>query len=268
MSDIIDPVKTNEASAENVTPKNIHAGHRKRLRERYARSGMDDFADHEILELMLTYAIPRVDVNDRAHRLIERFGSVAGVLDALPEELCEVDGISDGAAQFLTMLPSLFRRYALDKCEPGKPLDTLAKMGDYLHALYTGITFERVYLLLFDNSMRLIDCCHLDDGAVNCSKVTIRKVAELSLRKHASCAVLAHNHPMGLAIPSGADMEVTRNVDSALEIIGVPLLEHIIVTENSYAPILRHNKGILRASPITGMIDKAFYERFYGEELR
>ena len=245
--------------------KSIHAGHRERLRERYARSGMDDFADHEVLELMLTYAIPRVDVNQQAHRLVERFGSVAGALDALPEELCEVDGIGPGAAQFLTMLPCLFRRYALNKCEPGEPMDSAGKIGEYLQAKYTGITFERVYLLLFDNSMRLIDCCHLDDGAVNSSKVTIRRVVELCMFKHASCAVLAHNHPMGLAIPSGADIEVTRSVENALEAGGMTFLEHIIVTENSYAPILRHHKGVLRASPITGMIDKDFYQRFYGE---
>ena len=244
-----------------------HAGHRNRLRERFVRSGLDDFADHEILELLLTYAIPRVDVNGHAHRLIDRFGSVANVLDALPEELAQVDGIGPAAVKFLTALPAVFRRYALNKSSPGNPLDTMAKLGEYLHALYVGVTFERVYLLLFDNGMRLIDCCHLDDGAVNCSKVTVRKVAELCLRKHAACAVLAHNHPMGLAIPSGSDLEVTRTVDQALEIIGVPLLEHIIVTENSYAPVLRHNKGILRASPVTGKMDKEFYRRFYGEAV-
>ena len=249
----------------NQSNQNIHAGHRERLRERFSRSGLDDFADHEVLELLLTYAIPRVDVNATAHHLIERFGSVAGAMDALSEELCEIQGIGPAAAQFLTMLPCVFRRYALNKCEPGEPMDTLAKIGEFLHAKYTGITFERVYLLLFDNSMRLIDCCHLDDGAVNSSKVTVRRVVELCMFKHASCAVLAHNHPMGLAIPSGADIEVTRSVENALEAVGMNFLEHIIVTENSYAPILRHHKGVLRASPVTGEIDKAFYERFYGE---
>ena len=257
-------MSTNDSNKPKAQ-KSIHAGHRERLRARYDRSGMDDFADHEILELLLTYAIPRGDVNGQAHALIDRFGSVAGALDALPEELCEVKGIGPEAARFLTMLPSVFRRYALNKTEPGKPMDTLAKIGEYLHAKYTGVTFERVYLLLFDNSMRLIDCCHLDDGAVNCSKVTMRRVAELCLFKHASCAVLAHNHPMGLAIPSSADIEVTHSVENSLETVGVTFLEHIIVTENSYAPILRHQKGVLRASPITGMIDRQFYERFYGE---
>ena len=252
-------------SAEPPCKEQTHAGHRGRLRERFARSGLEDFAEHEILELLLTYAIPRVDVNPHAHRLIQRFGSLAGTLDALPEELAQVDGIGPVAVNFLTALPAVFRRYALDKCHTGQPLDTMARMGEYLHALYTGITFERVYLLLLDNSLRLIECCHLDDGAVNCSKVTVRKVAELCLRKHAACAVLAHNHPMGLTVPSGSDLEVTRSVDQALEIIGVPLLEHIIVTENGYAPILRHHKGILRASPKTGEIDRAFYRQFYGE---
>jgi DNA repair protein RadC len=95
--------------------------------------------------------------------------------------------------------------------------------------------------------------------------VTVRTIAEHALRKNAAAVVLAHNHPRGLAIPSGADLEVTRNVECALETIGVPLLEHMIVTENNYAPILRHHKGLLRASPRTGQIDREFYQRFYGE---
>ena len=246
--------------------KNIHAGHRERLRERFDRSGMDDYADHEVLELLLTYAIPRGDVNRQAHALVERFGSVAGVLDALPEEICEVEGLGPNAARFLTMMPSVFRRYALGKVTTTRTMDTLAAIGEYLMALYTGITFERVYLLLFDNSMGLIDCVHLADGSVNCSNVTVRRIAELALFKHASGVVLAHNHPRGLAIPSGSDHQVTQTVESALETLGVPLLEHIIVTENRYAPVVKQHRGLLRSSPVTGMIDKEFYSHFYGEE--
>ena len=246
--------------------KNIHAGHRERLRERYDRSGMDDYADHEVLELLLTYAIPRGDVNRQAHALVERFGSVAGVLDALPEEICEVEGLGPNAARFLTMMPSVFRRYALGKVTTTRTMDTLAAIGEYLMALYTGITFERVYLLLFDNSMGLIDCVHLADGSVNCSNVTVRRIAELALFKHASGVVLAHNHPRGLAIPSGSDHQVTQTVESALETLGVPLLEHIIVTENRYAPVVKQHRGLLRSSPVTGTIDKEFYSHFYGEE--
>ncbi|MBE6653613.1 MAG: hypothetical protein E7610_09415 [Ruminococcaceae bacterium] len=244
--------------------KSIHAGHRDRLRKRYQRSGMDDFADHEILELLLTYVIPRIDVNEPAHRLVDRFGSVAGALDALPEELCEIDRVGPAAAQFLTMLPSVFRRYSLNKCKMKEPMDTMVSISEYLTALYTGITFERVYLLLFDNGMRLIDCCHLDDGTVNCSKITLRKAAELCLYKHASCAILAHNHPMGLSIPSKEDIEVTHALDTALDILGITLVEHLIVTDEKVTAILHQNRGLLRTSPITGKVDRTFYERFYG----
>lgn len=249
------------------TPQSsIHAGHRKRLRERYARSGMDDFAPHEVLELLLTYAIPRIDVNDQAHALIDRFGSVAGVMDATEKELRDVKGIGPEAARFLKMLPGVFRHYQLSGCDGRETFDTVAKLGDYLHALYTGVTVERVYLILLDNGLKLIDCITLGEGSVNCSSVTVRTIAEHAFRGNAAAVVLAHNHPHGLAIPSGADLEVTQTVECALETIGVPLLEHLIVTENSYAPILRHHKGLLRSSPKTGQIDKAFYLRFYGED--
>lgn len=246
--------------------KNPHAGHRKRLRERYARAGMEDFAPHEVMELLLTYAIPRIDVNPMAHALIEEFGSVAGVLDATVEDLRKVDGVGPEAAMFLKMLPEVFRHYQLSGCDGRETYDTVAKLGDYLRALYTGVTVERVYLVLLDNSLKLIDCIPLSEGSVNCSSVTVRTIAEKALGKNAAAVVLAHNHPRGLAIPSGADLEVTQTVECALETIGVPLLEHLIVTENSCAPILRHHKGLLRSSPKTGQIDKAFYERFYGED--
>lgn len=246
--------------------KNPHAGHRKRLRERYARSGMEDFAPHEVLELLLTYAIPRIDVNDQAHALIDRFGSVAGVLDATEKELRDVKGIGPEAAMFLKMLPEVFRHYQLSGYDDKETYDTVAKLGDYLRAKYTGVTVERVYLILLNNSLKLIRCIPLGEGSVNCSSVTVRTIAEHAFRENASAVVLAHNHPRGLAIPSGADLEVTQTVECALETIGVPLLEHLIVTENSCAPILRHHKGLLRSSPKTGQIDKAFYERFYGED--
>lgn len=251
---------------QETSVKNPHAGHRKRLRERYARSGMEDFAPHEVLELLLTYAIPRIDVNNQAHALIDRFGSVAGVMDASEEELARVKGIGPEAARFLKMLPAVFRHYQLSSCDGRETYDTVAKLGDYLRALYTGVTVERVYLILLDNALKIKDCIHLCDGSVNCSSVTVRTIAEHALRGNAAAVVLAHNHPRGLAIPSGADLEVTQTVECALETIGVPLLEHLIVTENSYAPILRHHKGLLRSSPKTGQIDQEFYRRFYGEE--
>mgnify|MGYP003312236135 CR=1 FL=1 len=125
---------------------------------------------------------------------------------------------------------------------------------------------EVIYLLCLDAKCKVLCCQQVGEGSVNSAGVSVRRVVEQALAANATTVVLAHNHPRGLAIPSGADLEVTQTVECALETIGVPLLEHLIVTENSYAPILRHHKGLLRSSPKTGQIDKAFYQRFYGEE--
>ena len=252
------PASAKPASARPVaatTAGDIHGGHRQRLRARFLKGGPDDFAPHELLELVLCYAIPRGDVNPLAHRLIQRFGSLSGVLEASESELRSVDGVGDSTACLLRLLP--------EKNRPAPVFDTVGKLVAYLRPLYVGLTTERVYLILLDNGMRMIDCISLGDGAVNCSAVTVRRIAELCLTNHAACAVLAHNHPKGMAIPSGADLEVTNRVDSALETVGVPLLEHLIITEYSDAAILRGRKGTLRASPITGELDQTFYETFY-----
>ncbi len=260
------PVEPKAETPKVKTRENIHKGHRTRLRDRYSQSGLDDFAPHEMLELLLTYCIPQKDVNGYAHALIDRFGSFSGALDASPSELQTVPGIGPEAARYLTMLPAVFRYYAMDKSTPREPMDTMAKLSRYLHTLFVGLTRERVYMLLLDNSMCLIECCHLTDGSVNCSSITVRRVIEETLFHRASAVVLAHNHPNGLAIPSAADREVTEHLSQALELIQVPLVEHIIVTENSCGPILLHQKGLLRASPgQDGGIDEAFYRTFYGE---
>ena len=244
---------------------NPHKGHRNRVRERYLRSGLDDYADHEILELLLTYAIPRVDVNPMAHALIDRFGSLSGVMDASMEELTSVDGIGQNAAMLIRMLPEIYRRYEMDKLEPRETYDTLAQIGDYLRALYVGATVEKAYVLLFDNSRHLIACHEIAEGTVNSVSINVPKIARLCFRANAASVVLAHNHPRGLAIPSGDDIDMTHAVDSALHTLGIQLLEHVIVTEHTFAPTMRRIKGVLRAAPGTDRIDEDFYLRFYGE---
>lgn len=227
-----------------------HSGHRRRLRARYAATGLESFAPHEILELLLTYAIPRVNVNDQAHALLDRFGTLSGVLDATPEELMEVPGIGCEAALFLNLLPDVFGRYALDKCPTDEPFETVAQVADFMRATYTGVTEEQVYILLFDNGMRLLHCQRVGEGGINCVSANIPYMAQLAYGKHAASAVLVHNHPGGLAIPSSADLEITETLRQALELLGIPLLEHIIMTENSYRPIMRHRSSSPRLAPL------------------
>ena len=250
---------------KDTAQKNIHSGHRARLRERCWKNGLDGFASHEVLELLLTYCIPRVDVNERAHALLERFGSFSGVLDAPVEELCRVPGIGPEAARFLKTLPQVFRMYAKDKGQPADTMNTADKMCAYLQNLYVGVTCEKVYLLLFDNLLRLIDCQCVGEGTVNSVQVTVRKIAEQALLKRASCAVIAHNHPDGLPIPSEDDRIFTDTVSSALDLVNVSLLEHFLITDNQCIAIVRRRRGLLRTSPKTGEMDELFWRQFYNE---
>ncbi len=247
-------------------PKTIvHSGHRERLRERARKTGLDGLAAHEVLELLLTYCIPRVDVNEQAHALLDTFGSLSGVLDAPEEKLCRVKGIGPEAARFLKTFPQVFRLYAMDKGQPINSMNTAERMCAYLQNLYVGETNEKVYLLLFDNAMRLVSSQCMGEGTVNSVQVPVRKIVEEALFKGASCAVLAHNHPDGLPIPSEEDLTFTDAVNMALDLLGIPLVEHFLVTERQCVPIVRRRRGLLRSSPKTGELDEGFWRNFYGE---
>ena len=94
--------------------KNVHEGHRDRLRQRFLQEGLENFQDHNVLELLLFYSIPRKDTNEEAHNLINRFGSLSGVFDASFEELCEVKGIGENSAALIKIMPELFKKYEVD----------------------------------------------------------------------------------------------------------------------------------------------------------
>lgn len=242
-----------------------HGGHRGRLKARFLAEGLDNFAEHEILELLLFHSIPQRNTNDIAHELINRFGSLEGVLEADPDSLKEVDYIKDNSVVIIKLVAAIARRYAIASEKDEVYFDTVEKIGRYLRGLYLTIPCERVYMMMFDNSMRLIECAHIVDGAVNCASITTRVMLEKALRKNASNVVVAHNHPNGLAIPSNEDIEISRVLDQAFDLVGVNMLEHIVVAGNKFTPIMRSQKGVLRASPITKDVDENFYLKFYGD---
>ena len=218
-----------------------HDGHRERMRERFLNAGGNAFADHELLETLLFYAIPRRDTNDLAHRLIEDFGSLAGVLEADIDHLCRTDGISKSSAAYLKLLCELSTRYTSSKLktEDAKTVfDTPGKIAAFMAPRYIGVNVERVYLLLFDNGMHMIDCFHVCDGSISGVSMSVRRIAEQAYKKGAAAAILTHNHPGGLAIPSADDVRVTRRLAETLRLLEVPLLEHYVFADRSYAPIL------------------------------
>ncbi len=209
--------------------ENLHAGHRQRVKNRIRRSGLDDMEDHQVLEALLFFALPRVDTNEIAHRLLQRFRTLSAVFEASPEELKEVQGVGDNAALLLNMIPGLTRRYLLSKVVPHARLTDTEAVGNLLKPYFIGKTEEHVYLLGLDAKRVPIACELIHKGSINAAQVSISKIVSEALRMKASAVILAHNHPGGSAIPSDEDVRTTLKVRDALKAVNIALLDHIVV---------------------------------------
>ena len=210
----------------------LHDGHRKRLKEQFLNHG-DGFHDHQLLELLLCYAIPQGDVNGLAHRLLDLFGSLAGVLDARPEALEQVPGVGEHTAVLLKLIPVLSGRYQADRAGMGTILDSTQAAGQYLRPYFSqGARYEMAYLVCLDGKYKVLGCHKLDEGTVNAAEITPRKMVEIVLAHNATAAILAHNHLSGLALPSNADLMSTQQLRAILRSVDVELLDHLIFTDD------------------------------------
>ena len=213
-------------------------GHRQRLKNRFLSEGLEGFEPHNVLELLLFFTVPRCDTNPIAHDLIDTFGSLSDVFDAEYEDLMQVNGIKEHSAALIKLIPAISRYYYMDRQQKRIDLSTNEKIGEYLISLYYGINVETVYLLLLDNKMHLIGRVKLHEGSVNSAAIDIRKIAERAFAKRAAHVILAHNHPNGIAVPSGDDLLTTQNVLRALKPLQIDFVNHFIVAEDKYAAIL------------------------------
>jgi len=189
--------------------------------------------------------------------------AVSGVLEANPDELCEVSGIKSHSAVLLGLIRDINRRCILSEVRSGDTFNTVSKIGEYLLGYFSGLTHERVCVMLFDNSMKLIECVKVADGSINGASVDYRLIAQIALSKKASTVVLAHNHPGGLAIPSRDDREVTRAVEAALSVVGVHLLEHIIVGTTNFLPTMIGKYSYVRSAPCDMQLPEGCEKGFY-----
>ena len=212
----------------------MHDGHRERLKERFVQNGLDNFEDHEVLELLLFYCMPRINTNDIAHELIRTFGGLPGVFEATPDELQKVTGIGKNAAVFLNLISSATRYYQVEKAEVAIPMTTVEQFGQAFTPLFSGRRNEMIYLLCLDAKCKRICCTLLSEGSVNCAGVSVRKIVERALAVNATSVVLAHNHPSGVAVPSSEDIHTTMQAAKALKAVGVALLDHIVVADDDY----------------------------------
>lgn len=213
---------------------NVHRGHRRRMKEQFLENGLDRFNAHQVLELLLFYAIPQRDTNPIAHELLSRFGSLSKVLDASPEELMAVDGISFHTATLLKLSRELVGRYHQDATSGYVYLDDPAKLVEYLRAKFLNQKHESVYLLCMDNRFKVLACEMINSGTLTTVQLDLGKIINIASHSRATIAVLAHNHPAGSAKASEEDISTTLSVSETLDLINVELLDHFIFAPVDY----------------------------------
>ncbi len=214
---------------DNNNRSDTHTGHRERIKEKIRSAGIDHLPPHEVLEYLLFFCIPRKDTNGIAHALIDRFGSLAGVLEASPAELEKVSGISTSTATFLSSLPAVARYYLKDRWSERPRLTDPYMTGEYLCDLFAGEKNEAFYVLSLDTQCRLIKTDLVYRGTINETPVYPRMVVELALKNNAAKVVLSHNHPSGGLRPSQADLMITQTIVDVMNLLSIPVEDHIIV---------------------------------------
>lgn len=215
----------------------MHDGHRQRKKDQFRLTGLDSFADHEVLELLLFYAIPRQDTNPIAHRLLERFGTLDTLFAAPISEIQKVEGVGENAATLIKMLFPVCRRVRMSARKRETIINSCESAGEFFKNFFYGEEREVFYEACLDVKGKLLMCFRLAEGAADTVAVNQRKLVENALLANASRIVLAHNHPSGVATPSRMDICSTRELRDALATVGVELLDHIIVADDDFVSL-------------------------------
>ncbi len=226
--------------------KDLHVGHRGRARLKFIKNP-ELLEDHEILELLLYHAISRKNTNEESHRLMKKFGSFRRVFDAEQKQLEEVEGIGENSAFLIRLVSEIISRYSQDAHMITHPLTSRAALMEYLCSLFVGESKEKVFLILLSSSGRILKTEVVGSGFAGISELSIQKMNALAVESGAASAVLAHNHPDGVAIASQQDITTTQKIRLIFNQLGVTLIDHFIVVDNECVSILHNEAAFLEA---------------------
>ncbi len=219
--------------SNQTTKKNIHDGHRGRVRENVLKNGFEQLEDHRLLELLLFYSIPRGDTNELAHRLLNEFGSLSGVIKASPEALTKVLGVGESSAIQLSAIGELCMRAIKEGPVKKTAYKDDKEIIELVKSQYFNEENERLLLVCFDNIMRLKHLEFISEGNAVTTDLDVKKILSRALAYDTKFVVIAHNHPDGPAFPSGADIDTTASLSVTLRKIDLILNDHIILGSDS-----------------------------------
>jgi DNA repair protein RadC len=209
-------------------------GHRKRIKEKYLKAGFVGWHDYEVLEFLLSYAIPRKDIKVIAKDLLARFRSLNAVFEASEAELTSIKGISSHTALFLNMLKDVAVLYAKSDVSKGKVISTPSSVVNYLSVLLKGSKDEQLWALFTNSTNAVVASEIISEGTVSKAAVFPRKIVQRALQHNAVGVIIAHNHPGGNITPSENDKITTEQIKKALATVDVALLDHLIICDNKY----------------------------------
>lgn len=221
-------IAAKESSAPEDKRRKTEKGHRSRVKARFLKSGLEGFAPHEVLELLLFYTLPQRDTKQIAHELINRFGSVAGVFDAEISELTKTEFITENTAVLFKLIPQLVNVYYSESSK-GISYTNTAMLSEMFRPYFVGAGTEKFLLACFDGDLRIISVTEISRGTSAYTSIEMRKIMNEVLRSGCTMAAIAHNHPGGSPKPSDEDIGVTRHINSLLKAVDVQLMDHIIV---------------------------------------
>lgn len=222
---------------------NLHANHRERVRKRYLSEGAKAFPDHNLLEMLLFFSIPREDTNEIAHLLLKEFGSFSGVFDASYEDLQKVKGIGPNSAILIKLITDVARRYMVDSADEKQSIMSTKDAVEYLRSRFIGLEYEMAILLCLDGKGCVKRIAEYTSKSSTGILLDISKVVSDTLNCDAQGIVLAHNHVQGFAAPSREDEELTRQIAKTLENLDIPVCDHIIFSKEDVFSFAKNRKS-------------------------
>ncbi|MFP3898811.1 MAG: RadC family protein [Dehalococcoidia bacterium] len=209
-------------------------GHRRRLRQRFNRSGLAAFLDYEIVELLLTLGTPRKDCKPQAKEAIDRFKTLRGVLEAPPEELQKIDRITSYNIFVIKFMQEVARQFLKEQLLDKPYCRSSKEVFDYLYHSMRDLKKEVFKVMFLDSQNHVVEVADLFEGTLNASVVYPREIIQSAVRHNAAALIFVHNHPAGNPQPSDNDRQITQDLVFAGNIMQIKVLDHIIIGENRY----------------------------------
>lgn len=215
---------------KDLKPKNIHANHRKRFKNKFLNNGLLGFDDHEVLELMLYFSIPQKDTNPIAHRLLDEFHSFSNVFDASFNELCKIDGIKEHSALLIKLIPEIMKRCNQDKCKEITTIRDQRMVKDYIIRKYNCSEIEQFFIICLRADNSIIDSTVLSSGTCSKVEIQIRELTNYVLKNNCTKIIISHNHPTSSAEPSDDDLIMTHKLVSSCILNDIEIADHVIIS--------------------------------------